>query len=239
MARGFAGLDRLISEVNLSAIARPTSKPSPTPSFLASSVSATGNVKPDRDRAPKAAWVIAGVIAAWILVAVFAGNDTRNPSSSETVAPSASPAVAVSSNGPGLPQANEEETLSSGASSMPSPPSEVEESRPDDFASALPYTANQIAYCLAQDARMEAMKPMVRVTSHREVEHFNQLVSDFNDRCASYRYREEDMTRARNYVSSHRDVFEKQAAHWLTTWRRGTSRKLGSPTDRISSSTEP
>lgn len=238
-ARGFAGLERLISEVDLAAIPRPRPKTSPSPPSPAKvAMSGVASVKPDRDRGPPAAWVIGGLIVVWILVASLQGND-HNSGSSLPVTPSVPTAVSTSSSSTELPQANAGGALSSGVGSISTPTNDVEESRPDDFASVRPYSANQIAYCLAQDARMEAVKPMVRATSHREVDHFNQLVSDFNARCSHYQYREEDMIRARDYVASHQDGVAKQAAHWLGLWRRGASRKLEFPTDQISSSTEP
>lgn len=44
--------------------------------------------------------------------------------------------------------------------------------------------ANQIRYCLTEDARLES----VRHRAGAAVERFNGLINDWNRRCASYRY---------------------------------------------------
>ena len=56
----------------------------------------------------------------------------------------------------------------------------------------------QIRWCLRESIRIEVLRQMLRTNS--QVERFNSIVSDYNSRCGSYRYREETLMRAQREV---------------------------------------
>ena len=56
----------------------------------------------------------------------------------------------------------------------------------------------QIRWCLRESIRIEVLREMLRTNS--QVERFNSIVSDYNSRCGSYRYREETLVRAQREV---------------------------------------
>lgn len=78
---------------------------------------------------------------------------------------------------------------------------------------------NELAYCLAEGARIDAVKPEVDGTIQSEIDGFNSKISDYNARCAQVRYYQATMDQAKGYLNSHRHEIAKQADSWLSTWR--------------------
>ena len=56
----------------------------------------------------------------------------------------------------------------------------------------------QIRWCLRQDIRVEVLRPMPETNA--QIDQFNSVVSDYNSRCGSYRYRQGALARARREV---------------------------------------
>jgi hypothetical protein len=79
--------------------------------------------------------------------------------------------------------------------------------------------ANQIRYCMFEDARLEVMKRELDRYSGMEVDGFNVVVSDFNSRCSSFRYRQGELDRIRAEVAVNRSTLESQARRRLSRWR--------------------
>jgi plasmid maintenance system killer protein len=80
------------------------------------------------------------------------------------------------------------ESQSGTPSSRPASAAEWNESRPpvgEDHA----LSRDQIRYCLAESARIEAMEKIVNEYNQADVDTFNRYVNDYNSRCGSFRYR--------------------------------------------------
>lgn len=73
-----------------------------------------------------------------------------------------------------------------------------------------------IRWCLRQSIRLEAARDVV--SSIVDVEHFNELVADYNSRCGSYRYRSGSLSQARGDVESARDQIEADAITDFGRW---------------------
>jgi hypothetical protein len=71
-------------------------------------------------------------------------------------------------------------------------------------------TTSQIQYCLAEDIRLGAAKSVVNAYVDAEVDHFNEMVNDYNVRCGEYRYREGTLESARYEVERHRSALEAE-----------------------------
>ena len=56
----------------------------------------------------------------------------------------------------------------------------------------------QIRWCLREDIRIGVLRPLP--TSNAQIDQFNAVVTDYNSRCGSYRYRQATMTRAQREV---------------------------------------
>ena len=56
----------------------------------------------------------------------------------------------------------------------------------------------QIRWCLREDIRIEILRPLP--TTNTQIDQFNAVVSDYNSRCGSYRYRQGTLTRAQREV---------------------------------------
>jgi TonB family protein len=69
----------------------------------------------------------------------------------------------------------------------------------------------QIAYCLAQGIRVEAMRTLVNRYRREQVDFFNAVVAGFNARCQSYRYEGDARDNAKAQVETHRAQIEADA----------------------------
>lgn len=86
-------------------------------------------------------------------------------------------------------------------------PSLPTESRPAAGGPQRILGPSEIRYCLAEDIRIEAMRPLAR--SPDEIDTFNGFISDFNARCGEYRYRG-SLDALRRQVNEHRLTFVDQ-----------------------------
>ena len=60
----------------------------------------------------------------------------------------------------------------------------------------------QIRWCLREGIRIEVLRPMPMTNA--QIDQFNAIVSDYNSRCGSYRYRQGELARARREVEQQR-----------------------------------
>ena len=56
----------------------------------------------------------------------------------------------------------------------------------------------QIRWCLREQIHIKVLRP--KVTTNAKIDQFNAIVTNYNNRCASFRYREGVLTRARREV---------------------------------------
>ena len=110
-------------------------------------------------------------------------------------------------------------TTSGTSTSLPQAPTRPEEVQPP-VGQNLVLSMPQIRFCLAEDIRMEAAKSALNGYSDEDVDRFNAMVSDYNSRCGSFRYRSGALESARRDVESHRGELQTE----------GRSRFIRSPT---------
>ena len=65
-----------------------------------------------------------------------------------------------------------------------------------------PLSIAQIRWCLREDIRIEALRPMA--TTNPQIDQFNLVVDNYNHRCGSYRYHEDTLTRAQQELETMR-----------------------------------
>lgn len=212
--RGFAGLTSLIPKIEVEAL--PAASASAAVPAASERPAVPGVASPpakvDRDTGPLSVKIILGLIVVGIIWAVIdnnSGQPSREQATTDTAATPSStfdPSTAV----PVAP-----------APAVP-PWLPVTEIRPDTSYKPI-LSANEIAYCLAEELRMNTAKPLVNQHSHAEIAGFNARVEDYNARCSRYEYETGDMPKAQEYLESHRTEIMQQARGWPARWRRGRS----------------
>jgi hypothetical protein len=70
----------------------------------------------------------------------------------------------------------------------------------------------QIRWCVAEDIRLEAGRRALHGDRKGDVQRFNEMVQDFNARCASYRYRSGMLQSVRGEVEARRSQLEADGA---------------------------
>lgn len=100
----------------------------------------------------------------------------------------------------------EPQTRPSRSSDQPGPVSFPESLPPVGTNHVL--TAAQIRYCLSEDIRLEAARDFT--DSSTATDRFNAMVGDYNNRCASFRYRERDLESIRRELEGRRASLEAE-----------------------------
>src|SRR5882724_3020357 len=206
--RGFKGLEGLVSELNLARITQALETPSHPPGESIDSGAAprsNASQRPasspsrnrDYGRWPQAALIIGGVI----VVVVLAVNSNDNKPSGYSAVPKSTNAVVSTAT-------SRTEHTASPVESIPA------------VGTDRTLTGAELTYCVAQDARITAVQPQVNHNSDKEIKGFNGLIADFNSRCGSFRYYENEMSQVRALVEGRRDEIAKQAQIWLANWRK-------------------
>ena len=195
--KGFAGLSGMVSDV-AEALREGTTKRSdsqPTAAGTPEPSQAHGKAEPASRTAPSAGSpsprsgdnvAIVGIPMAIVAIFLIAWLSTRVSST-------------ASGNGErqSLPAAGGTPSPRVLADSSPAPDRREEQ---PPIARGAVLTLSQIRYCLSESIRIDGADPIVDVTSQREVDIFNTLVEDYNDRCSSFRYHEGDLERVRKEI---------------------------------------
>ena len=71
-------------------------------------------------------------------------------------------------------------------------------------------STTEIRYCLAEEIRMNAAETVVNIYSESDVNQFNRYVSDFNSRCAEFRYRQGTLESARRDIEPYRGQLQEE-----------------------------
>lgn len=69
----------------------------------------------------------------------------------------------------------------------------------------------QLRHCLAQSIRIAAVRPLLDRTKVEQVEYLNEMVADFNKRCASQRYPVPALEDAKRVVEANRPLIQADA----------------------------
>ncbi len=83
----------------------------------------------------------------------------------------------------------------------------LEEQKPPT-GKGLVLSESQVRYCLAQIIRIDAVRPVLDPYEKAQVDYFNQVVADYNGRCASYRYRGDTLEREKAPIEANRVKIE-------------------------------
>ncbi len=195
VGKGFAGLDSLVSEVDVAQSTDLNSKSeSPkvneTPSLQQGEERGGSETPPPQDASDSSAKKWLWVIAVFIVLAVIGlvSKGPKSPASSYTSS-SYSPAQ--------------------GYSPTPAPVSRPEESKPP-VGQDLIFSMSQIRYCLAEDIRMDGAKAALNNYNGTDVDRFNTMVADYNSRCGHFRYRSGSLESAKSEVAQFADILKKE-----------------------------
>ena len=202
--RGFAGLDDMVSDVNVPAPPIPTASTlgsgvanNPSPTVIRNATAAGGSsqqtasvrsfeidesrLTPPKPKGVHAGWKWAfGIGGAFLLIGVFdsGSSSKKNPGYSNS-------------------------SYSSTAPAYQAPPVQTYEESPP-VGTGLVLSDNQIRYCVAGDIRMSGWNSSVNSYSQSSVDSFNNAVADFNARCSSYKYKRGALERVKSEVETRR-----------------------------------
>ncbi len=105
------------------------------------------------------------------------------------------------------------------ASPPPTPSRNTEPMRAPPIGENQALSLGEIKYCLTERIRIEGMQAIMDRSRDAHIRNFNFRVDDYNARCASYRYRQLDMTTARSEVDAMRPTLQTQVAEQVRAWR--------------------
>ena len=217
-SRGFAGLSSLVSDVDMTLL--PPDKQAASGSGALSSAkppTASENTQPRPQPTPNTQprpqlthehpvqepskpttgmstgkWMLG--IAAVVGVLWFIGAANKEPSSTATSY---------------SPSARNTAPSYSAAPAQPHVSSRLEEVQPPVGQNLVLSTA-QIIYCLAEDIRIDSASTVVNNNSDFDVNRFNSMVTDYNSRCASFRYKTGALESARRKIDPYRSQIQAE-----------------------------
>ncbi len=221
LTRGFAALSSLASDVQAdineamkaarsSVSWTGTAGTGPSDSSDSSIPGTPSAVQPRRAPPPRSrklsarskGWILGGLgTIAWI---GFALAGTETPTNQEVEAPE--PSAVGSATQPSV----------SGSDDTPFP---TQTARPNPFEEEIPpvgtgtvLSAAQLRYCLSEDVRLTAAKDVVNEYLSTEINRFNLMVDDFNNRCSRARYYPSTLKRVQPEVEGRRMSLQAEGA---------------------------
>jgi len=78
------------------------------------------------------------------------------------------------------------------------------------YGSGATLNTNEIYYCLAEGARIEANRSTTNTYDSFSIDRFNMTIDDYNNRCSSYRYQQSQFNAAQTEFDSNRYLIEAQ-----------------------------
>jgi hypothetical protein len=204
---GFAGLSSMVSDVDdfISHLQRPTpasdARTMSTHSTQPSSVPPRdpGREAPRPQPVPEpqggsyaGLWVLGALVAFIILMTI--SNAVPSNRSAQSATNAWSPASSSASPGTSLP-----------ATGTAPPATRLAEQKPTVGTNRV-HGIDELRYCLAENIRLEGADPVVNTRIGAQVDRFNAMVDDYNSRCSSFRYYQDDLDRATAEVEAHRSV---------------------------------
>ena len=201
-AKGFAGLDDMVSEIDIPSTpavplrpaARATqSSAEPRPSVPIRPFEVEEPYVPPQKSGSSSGWIWA--IGIGVIVLIGVGLNSGNSSSKVAYTPPPAPTYTPTYQPPPPAPVYEPPV------ELPTPTMQAYESQP------LPGTDNvlnesELRYCMSQKIRIQGWEPNVDTSSQTSVDAFNFAVQDFNMGCSSYRYRTAEFERVRSEVDS-------------------------------------
>ena len=240
-AKGFSGLDSMLSDVDETIASLPkakapeiTQRDSPVEDRKQSDGVGSSDEALPGNFSTSGKW-FAGILVAAILFGLVFGNVSHKdaPATVYQPAPEPPPVPAIAPAPVQSPSQNEH--VNSNAIIPPGTilgqaPSRREQvkSTPSPVVPFVPaiekppvgtdlvLSTAQMRYCITEKIKVSAIKPVLNRYASKEVDDFNAMISDFNSRCGSYRYREGTLEGIRSEVESRRGSIEHEAKrHWV------------------------
>ncbi len=160
------------------------------------------------NNAPK---VFFAIIAVCVLFAIFSGSNNK------------------SSN-------NTEYNYSNSNTSTPAPNNSIVEQLPP-VGSGNILSKNEIRYCLSEKIRITKVQSIINYYSESEVQNMNNMVNDYNNRCAHFRYKRGLLESVRSEVNSNSYSLEMSANNTVNSWRTAYNTNKQQQTNNIISQT--
>lgn len=188
--KGFAGLDSMVSEVDVPKHVPEPAEPmraEPRPAYAAPPSPAGGSWK----------WWAVGIGVVFLVI--WAGGSSEKSTTTPSLNPSYT-SPTYSDPAPGyvyVPLAPES-----------SPDSALNEEQMPPVGSGLSFNRAQIRYCLSEDIRISAWQEKINHYSESSVDAFNIAVNNYNMRCSSFRYRSGMLESVRAEVEANRYVLQ-------------------------------
>lgn len=240
--KGFAGLSDLVSDVaneveaastpDVRTPPKPTPPPTPTPppplpqqkpqapqpvqvqlAEAAPSPQSSSNTQPQKSGG--FGWVWAVFIGFIVIVAISSNSGTSN---------SNAPAASTAPN-----------SVSAPAQAVP-----VWQEEKPPVGTGRTFSSNEIRYCKSESIRIDAMQSALNERSSVEIKRFNQIVSDYNSRCADYRYRNGTLEPVVAEVEKNRNRLAGEGRSRVFGWRSESSQSASvQPTSQSYSPSSP
>lgn len=195
--RGFAGLDAMVSEIDLTPLPSSIEEPA-QPASKDTTPAVSGLVYNGVPGASSEFWTH----AKWWLVAMGVAaffSFARSPSHPSLER------QGILANSPTTPAAASVPAIPSGSVASSTSLTPNEEHVPP-IGSEVIHDRYQIRYCLSEKIRVTTWFEHVNKYSKTSVDRFNAAVSDFNARCANFRYRRGALESVRAEVEANRGV---------------------------------
>lgn len=219
-SKGFAGLSSMVSDVeatiaNAESIGRekslsrsPTERPDRDGGSQAGetygeqqsrSHSSAGKSRLDAGRVVGILWIL-GILGILVSVGVLHQSANNSRPTSHTQTPIAQSSVVP-------PSARSSRLAQVGP--KPKPHISLFEEKPPVGTNLL-LTVPQIRYCLAEHIRLDAARVALGPGNNANIQRFNVMVTDFNVRCAHFRYRRGELAEAESDVKAMRPFLQAE-----------------------------
>jgi hypothetical protein len=217
-AKGFSGLDSMLSDVDETIASIPEAKASEITkrdSNIEVSERGDGSGKSANTTSggfsTSGKWLF-GIIAVAILFGILNNNEKRKgePVTIYKPAPAPTPAPSAALAPVQIPS----QRAQVNANPSPAVPFVPDIEKPP-VGTNLVLSEAQMRYCITEKIKVSAIQLLVNRYTSKEVDDFNAMVSNYNSRCGSYRYREGTLDGVRSEVESRRVSIEREAKrHW-------------------------
>lgn len=87
------------------------------------------------------------------------------------------------------------------------------------------FSSNEIRYCKSESIRVDAMQAALNEKSSEEIRRFNRVVSDYNGRCADYKYRNGTLEPVIAEIERNRSRLADQGRSRVFEWRSENSQR--------------
>jgi hypothetical protein len=170
------------------------------------------------EKRPRLFWAIATAVAVFAIFASIAADRAPRDQRRSTTPPppTVSPRITTQPTATATPRTTTQPAPSTSPPPVPAPPAAALEEMP-----AIGYdrvlSKNEVRYCVFQGERLDLLRELTGTNT--EVDLFNALVRDFNERCSSFRYRQGVLQSVERELPGQRTALRRDAASIAAQWR--------------------